>query len=345
MRATDHILTDTDGWNSIIKSILPSQIVVLTDHTTAESCLPVFVDHYLGSSAYHHLSIEPGELSKDISTVSMIYASLLEFGCDRNTLLINLGGGVVTDVGGFVASTYKRGIRSINVPTTHLAMVDAAIGGKNGVNFDGLKNQIGTFHLPQAVLIDPVFLKTLDKRELKSGWMETIKHGLIADREFWTEIKTLEPDQAALSKEIILKSAQIKERIAEEDVEDRGIRQSLNFGHTIGHAIETESDLLHGEAVAIGTLAETFISFRSKALSQDELFEICSYILSIAMSLTFRDIDTEQLLKKMRHDKKNENGRLKFALISQIGRAEVGVEVDQKLILESLDFAREQLNT
>lgn len=345
MTVTDRLIMEAGQFKVLLKELDPTQIVVLTDTNTAEYCLPLFQTDYLSERPFHHICIDTGEGSKCLETASSIYESLMASGIDRKSLLINLGGGVVTDLGGFVGATFKRGMQVINVPTTHLGMVDAALGGKNGVNFEGAKNQIGTFHLVRAVVIEGRFLNTLPEAELLSGWMETVKHALIADRDLWQGIISLNPKEAAKDKAIILRSAKIKMQIAEQDTQDTGIRQSLNFGHTVGHALEADTALLHGEAVAFGTIAEVYLSEKMCGLPSDEARAIVGYIKGLSYPIQDLSIDQDRLTQLMSYDKKNEGADIRFALISHLGRAEVGINVDTKWIHESLRFAQQQLST
>ncbi len=345
MTATDRIIERVEDWKAFLKKCSPSQIVVLTDDHTAQHCLPHFEDHFSIGEEYHHLSVDPGEDSKSLETVEAIYATLMELEVDRNALLINIGGGVITDLGGYVGATYKRGMSVVNVPTTHLGMVDASLGGKNGVNFEGVKNQIGTFHPAEAIVLDPAFLDTLGENELLSGWIETVKHAVIADASLWKDLKQKPGIRLAKDLSIIRRSAAIKSRIAAEDTSDQGIRQALNFGHTIGHAIEAMGKLLHGEAVAIGMIAELYLSEKLAKLNPQTSSEIIAYILQLGMPIRDWSFDADDLLERMRHDKKNTSGELRFALISHLGRAEVGIGTSPDLVKESLDFAQRQLST
>lgn len=317
----------------------PSSIAVLTDSNTEAHCLPYFVSTYLEGEEFIHLSVEPGEESKSIECAEEIWIAMLEEQLDRKSLLISLGGGVITDLGGFVASTFKRGIQFIHVPTSHLGMTDAAIGGKNGVNFQGLKNQIGTIRQPKAILIDEQFLSTLPEPELRNGFMETIKHALIADARFWKKIVNAEAEIAAADISIIKESAAIKQQIIEQDRDDFGIRQSLNFGHTVGHAIESMLGISHGVAVAFGIIAESFISARQCGLPETDLDKICDVVLKCLKPIIPESLDIDRLLELMNSDKKNEYGEVRFSLISNIGKSKIGETVPIDLVKQSIAFA------
>jgi 3-dehydroquinate synthase len=273
---------------------------------------------------------------------------LLDFGAERNSLLINLGGGVITDMGGFAASTFKRGIDFVQVPTTLLSQVDASVGGKTGIDMDHVKNIIGTFTQPKAVFIDILFLKTLDHNQLVSGYAEMIKHGLIADKEYFDQLKVSDPVNIDLP--AVYRSVEIKNEVVTEDPYEKGRRKTLNFGHTIGHAVETCSltkkthPLLHGEAIAVGMICEAYLSHKLNGLSADELQEISDVITSIFPSSVISGTNAE-LLAVMQNDKKNEQQRIGFALLNKIGACDFNIFIDEDLIIESLDFYRNLINT
>ncbi|MEQ9187406.1 MAG: 3-dehydroquinate synthase [Cryomorphaceae bacterium] len=342
---TERIIESPSDWKAFLEERSPSQIVVLTDENTSLACLTVFQAQYLLPKDFHHVSVDAGEKSKTLDTVHSIYQIFMDLAIDRSALLINLGGGMITDLGGFVGATYKRGISMVNVPTTHLGMVDAALGGKNGVNFKGVKNQIGAFYPVQAVVLHPQFLDTLDERELMSGWIETVKHAVIADSSLWDSLCKVAPLSLAKDINTIRRSAEIKSRIASEDTADRGIRQALNFGHTVGHAIESQASLLHGEAVAIGMVAEIYLSQKVAGLDEDTGAQIIAYIKNLGLPIGGYSLAVDAVLDNMRHDKKNTGGELRFALISHLGRAKVGIGIHPNLVKESLDFAQHQLST
>jgi 3-dehydroquinate synthase len=254
----------------------------------------------------------------------------------------NLGGGVVTDMGGFVASTYKRGIDFINIPTTLLSQVDASVGGKTGIDIDNVKNMVGTFTLPQAVFIETMFLKTLPERELLSGFAEIIKHGLIADSAYYEQLKGSNYKQPDAG--IIHRSVKIKNDVVTADPLEKGLRKILNFGHTIGHAVESYSltkdkkPLTHGEAIAIGMICEAYLSVKNNTLKEEELSDICIYITSIYPQYTIQSKSFEQLRALMESDKKNEHGMIMFSLLSAIGTCEYNCRVSETDIIESLNY-------
>lgn len=321
-----------------------SKIFVLTDTNTYQYCLPAFLQQMATDVAIEIIEIEPGEENKTIETCIQVWQVLAELGADRKSIMINLGGGVVTDLGGFVASTFKRGIDFINVPTSLLAMVDASIGGKTGVDLGSLKNQIGVINNPKAVLIDTAFLETLPQEELRSGLAEMLKHGLIADKSYWnnfTDMAGLTSDDLG---ELIRQSVFIKNDIVKEDPYEKGLRKVLNFGHTMGHAIESyflgnsvKKTLLHGEAVAIGMILEAFFSLEKKLISAGEYIEIKSVIGSLFEKISFTPDDINSIIGLLVHDKKNEFGEVNFVLLEGIGKAVINQQVENDLIYKAFN--------
>jgi 3-dehydroquinate synthase len=331
---------------SFLKKNRFSSVFILVDENSLEVCLPVLSTRVTALASAEVIELESGEKNKTIDMCMQVWSVLAELGADRNSLLINLGGGVITDMGGFIAATFKRGITFIHVPTTLLAQVDAAIGGKTGVDLDGLKNQVGVFSDPKELFIYPAFLKTLSPREFRSGFAEILKHALVADAEFWHRLKDIQPDPSGEWEEIILCSVRIKTSIVEEDPYESGKRKILNFGHTVGHAMETyflersESSLLHGEAVAAGMVCEAFLSNAHAGLSKDELEEITATILKLYGGFTLDPMDDQRILELMRHDKKNESGQLNLVLLDQIGHAVFNRKINPNSILECLNYYR-----
>ena len=267
---------------------------------------------------------------------------MTELNGDRKSLLINVGGGVITDIGGFVASTFKRGIDFIHIPTTLLAMVDASVGGKNGVDLGNLKNQIGVINIPKMLLIDTDYLSTLPQNEMRSGLAEMLKHGLIADAEYWIKFKDSSQINFAEFDTLIHRSIEIKNDIVMQDPTENGIRKALNFGHTLGHAIESyflenenKKTLLHGEAIAVGMILESYISWKKKLLSASEYIEIKNTINAVFENINFEDNDLKPILDLLIHDKKNEYGKIQFALLDGIGNIKINQEVENELIIKS----------
>lgn len=329
------------GW---IRQQSPSKIFVLVDALTHDLCLPIFLSHLETETEIEIIEIEVGEAHKNIETCTGVWAALSELGGDRKSLVINLGGGVVTDLGGFVACTFKRGVSFVQVPTTLLAMVDAAIGGKNGVDLGFLKNQIGLIQQPNMILIDPDFLETLPDNQLKSGFAEMLKHGLIRDEKYWTQLSSLKKIDSQSVKKFIKESVIIKTTVVDEDPTEQGLRKILNFGHTLGHAIETyflthdeKQTLLHGEAIAIGMLLEAKLSEYLTGLSNSDFEKISSVLQSIYAPVYFDNEALVSILSLMKHDKKNSHGNIQFVLLEKIGRAVTDVKIDNSLIIKAFN--------
>jgi 3-dehydroquinate synthase len=330
--------------NAFIQKSNYSSIFILVDNHTNDLCLSRFLPFLATDKTIEIIEIESGEAEKNINTCVEIWNILTELGADRKTLLINIGGGVITDIGGFVASTFKRGIDFINIPTTLLAMVDASIGGKSGVDLGNLKNQIGVINVPQMVLIDTEFLSTLPQNEMRSGLAEMLKHGLISDAAYWSKFKDLSQADFADFDLLIHRSVEIKNEIVMQDPTENGIRKALNFGHTLGHAIESyflESEnkktLLHGEAIAVGMILESYISWQKGMLTETEYLEIKKTINAIFETIIFEENDLQPILDLLIHDKKNEYGKIQFALLDGIGKIKINQEVDNELITKSFE--------
>lgn len=319
-----------------------SKIFVFTDGNTSEACLPVFQSMLGDFSTFDLIETDPGEENKNIDFCIGIWKTLLDFEADRKSLMINLGGGVITDLGGFVASTYKRGIDFINIPTTLLSMVDASVGGKTGIDVDNVKNMVGTFSLPQAVFIESEFLKTLPEKELLSGFAEMIKHGLIMDKAYFEALKGI--DYRTITAAQIFRSVEIKHEVVTVDPLEKGLRKILNFGHTIGHAVESYAlsndakPLTHGEAIAIGMICEAFLSVKYSGLSEQALEEITTYISSVYPAYQITEESFEAILALVKTDKKNEHGYVMFSLISAIGKCEYNCKVTDEDLLEGLKY-------
>jgi len=330
--------------NSFIEENKYSKLFILVDVNTNENCLSRFLPYLATDKPIEIIEIETGESEKNINTCVEIWTVLTELGADRKSLLLNLGGGVITDIGGFVASTFKRGIDFIHIPTTLLAMVDASVGGKNGVDLGNLKNQIGVINVPKVVLIDTEYLTTLPQNEMRSGLAEMLKHGLIADAEYWRQFKDLSLLDYADFDNLIHRSIAIKNEIVMQDPTENGIRKALNFGHTLGHAIESyflenenKKTLLHGEAIAIGMILESYIAWQTRLLSEAEYLEIKSTIHAIYERVVFEQNDLQPIAELLIHDKKNEYGKIQFALLDGIGRIKINQEIDNELIIRSFE--------
>lgn len=323
-----------------------SKLFILVDSNGNEVVLPQFLAEIATEIPIEIIELEPGEEHKNIATCLSVWEALTELGADRKSLIINVGGGVITDLGGFVAATFKRGIDFINVPTSLLAMVDASIGGKNGVDLGNLKNQIGTITVPQAVLIDTQYLTTLPQNHMRSGLSEMLKHGLIYDKNYWQkflDLSQLTTDDLDI---LIHESVHIKNQIVMQDPTENGIRKSLNFGHTLGHAIESyfldhpdKTTLLHGEAIAIGMILESHIAMQKNYLSPIAYSEIKKAITAMFEPVIITPSDITSITELLIHDKKNEYGKVQFALIEDIGKPLINQQVDNKLITNAfLDY-------
>lgn len=320
-----------------------SKAFILVDSNTEIHCLPAVQDALNGLD-YDLIEVTPGEENKNIDFCIGIWRMLLDFGAERNSLMINLGGGVITDMGGFAASTFKRGIDFVQVPTTLLSQVDASVGGKTGIDMDNVKNIIGTFTQPKAVFINTDFLKTLDEREITSGFAEVIKHGLIYDKTLFNTVKEAGP--SGLTDEIIYRSVEIKNEVVKEDPFEKGLRKILNFGHTIGHAVESyslandRSPLLHGEAIAIGFICEAYLSFKKNGLSESDLNETVASIKKVYPAYNVKKASYPDLLEVMKNDKKNSGGQISFSLLTEIGKCSFDQFCTEAEIYESLDYYR-----
>jgi 3-dehydroquinate synthase len=332
--------------NSCIKEKKYSKIFILVDENSNTFCLNTFIPHIETEVSIEIIEFEAGETTKNLETCLEIWKVLTDLGADKKSLIINLGGGVVTDLGGFIASTFKRGIDFINVPTTLLGMVDAAIGGKNGVDLGKIKNQIGVINNPKMVLINTLFLETLPQNEMRSGLAEMLKHGLIFDQKYWDKFIDLSKIDFADFDQLVYDSIVIKNSIVIQDPTEKGLRKSLNFGHTLGHAIESyflekesEKVLLHGEAVAAGMILESFISLEKKLITQTDYLQIKNTIHNIFDLIVFTTSDINEILELLIHDKKNEYGKVQFVLLNSIGNIVIDQEVENEIIIEAfLDY-------
>ncbi len=322
-----------DWLSSHVKS---KRVFVLVDDQTELSCLPIFISAMQGRYEVIKIAIPAGERNKTLELCAYVWNRLLDQKAVKSDVLITLGGGMITDLGGLAASLYKRGMRFIHVPTSLMGMTDAAIGGKTAVDFNNIKNAIGLFSSPKAIFIDPIFLKTLPKREIANGWAEVVKHALIADNTIWDELPA---DASAVPDfDLLLRSIAVKVLVVQEDFEEKGRRKILNFGHTVGHAIETihlesRNVLLHGEAIVWGMLIESEIAKHLKLIREDEAQQIQEKLLSFFDPDPLKTMNSEQLLHFLLQDKKNERNTILFSLISDIGSCTWNCEVDKEIIL------------
>ncbi len=332
------------GLNQFLTQNDYSHIFILVDKNTEEYCLGPFLN-LLAMEPSATFTIKPGEENKTIEACVKVWNALSQNGGDRKSILINLGGGVVTDLGGFVASTFKRGIDFINIPTTLLAMVDASVGGKTGVDLGVLKNQVGVINQPRMVLLFPEFLKTLPENQLRSGFAEMLKHGLIADKTYW---KALSGPINLFDEENIRQSIKIKDTIVSKDPTEKGVRKALNFGHTLGHAIESYflensklKTLLHGEAIAIGMILEGYLSHKLTGLSKMELDDIKQEFRKHFKKVNFTKKDIAIIIDLLKHDKKNTHGNINFVLLAELGQAVIDIKVPTHLFNEAFAYYKE----
>jgi 3-dehydroquinate synthase len=323
-----------------------SKIFILVDENTHNCCLSIFMSKIEGEYDFEIIEIEEGEKNKNIATCTQVWEVLSELDADRKSAMINLGGGVVTDLGGFVASCFKRGIDFINVPTTLLSMVDASVGGKTGVDLGPLKNQVGVINQPRIVVVDTDFLKTLDERQLNSGYAEMLKHGLIANASYWETLKGLTNFDNL--DEYILSSVAIKNEVVQQDPTEQHLRKILNYGHTLGHAVESyylESEehelLLHGEAIAIGMILEGYLSFKLTGLSKSAMDDIKATFLARYKKMDFEKKDIDTILTLLKFDKKNSHGNINFVLLKRIGEPAIDVKVTPDLLEQAFAYYAE----
>ena len=334
------------------------RVFILVDETTRELCLPLVAGFDCLRGA-HVITIGATDQNKTLESLTHVWTELQQGGATRHSLMVNLGGGMVTDLGGFAASTFKRGINYINIPTTLLAMVDASVGGKTGINFGGLKNEIGVFSTARSVILDTQFLKTMDHENLLSGYAEMLKHGLISNDSHWAELLNFNLDVVDYYQlgRMLEDSVKVKERIVEEDPTERGIRKALNLGHTVGHAFESFAmratgdmcirqggeikPVLHGYAVAYGLVCELYLSCVKTGFPTDKMRQTVRFIFEHYGRMPITCDDYPALLELMTHDKKNEGDTINFTLLGNIGDIRINQTATKEEIEESLDFYRE----
>lgn len=332
------------------------RVFILLDKTTEQLCWPI-VKSFDCLKESQTIVIEAGDTNKSLQAVSHVWSELQRMGATRHSLLVNLGGGMVTDLGGFAASTFKRGIHLINIPTTLLSMVDASVGGKTGFNFGGLKNEIGVFRNASSVILDTVFLQTMDRENLLSGYAEMLKHGLIANREMLAELLDFDFPASHLASSttylvphnlsaMLGKSVAVKQRVVLEDPTEQGLRKSLNLGHTVGHAFESlalrrQQPVLHGYAVAWGLVCELYLSAIKTHFPVDVMRQVVSYVIDHYGRMSVNCNDYPVLLELMTHDKKNTAGQINFSLLSDVGQLQLNQTATRQEIEEALDFYRE----
>ncbi len=343
--ATYPIHFEEKGYNELTSLVSEkdySSVFILLDDNTLDCCYPRFMQLFATDKPIEVIQIDAGEVHKNIETCMGVWNVMTELGADRKSLLITLGGGVITDLGGFVASTFKRGIDFVNIPTTLLSMVDASVGGKTGVDLGVLKNQIGVFANPELIIIDPEYLHTLTPREIRSGTAEIIKYGMTHDIRLFNEIK--DNDKLNIV-DLIHRSIEIKNEVVLEDPKEQGVRKVLNWGHTIGHGVESyflenpkKEALTHGEAIAIGMVCEAHLSSKVLEFSEDKVSEIKNAIIKIYGKVALSKEDFQPILELMKHDKKNVGGEINFVLLNDYEDFKINSKASDELIKESLQF-------
>ncbi|EJW92263.1 3-dehydroquinate synthase [gut metagenome] len=337
----------TDNLQEFIRTYSPDKLFLLTDEHTHQLCMPL-LNGMPEIQEAQEIIIGAEDVHKNLETLTQVWQTLSEQGASRHSLLINLGGGMVTDLGGFAASTFKRGITYINIPTTLLSMVDAAVGGKTGINFNGLKNEIGVFSPASSVFIETEFLRSLDYKNFFSGYAEMLKHGLISTTEHLNELLSFDTEHIDYTflKNMVGRSVQVKENIVEQDPQEHGIRKALNLGHTVGHAFESLTlaeghPVLHGYAVAWGLVCELYLSYLQTGFPQEKMRQIIYFIRNNYGTFHFDCKQYDQLYELMTHDKKNTAGIINFTLLKNIGDIVLNQTADKNIIFEMFDFYRE----
>ena len=335
--------------SDILSRLSFDKLFLLTDENTERLCYPLVKDNAQIAKA-GKIIIKAGDDNKNIETLSSIWKYLSENGATRHSLLINLGGGMLTDIGGFAAASFKRGIKCINIPTTLLGAVDAAVGGKTGINFNGLKNEIGAFAPAETVLIDSAFFKSLDHQNFLSGYAEMIKHGLIDSDKEWQATMSFDTEEIDYEKlkQLVVDSVGVKERIVEIDPFEKGIRKALNLGHTIGHAFESMSYELNkpvqlGYAVAWGIICELYLSHRFCGFPKEKMYKTIYFIKDNYHGFYFDCDHYERLYEYMKHDKKNESDTVNFTFLSDVGKIEINQTASKEDIFDAIDFLRESV--
>jgi 3-dehydroquinate synthase len=317
-----------------------SKIIVLTDTNTKRLCYPIIKDSLPKHTV---IAVKHGEENKNLDTCEIIWSAMTAAQLDRHALLINLGGGVIGDMGGFCAATYKRGINFIQIPTTLLSQVDASVGGKLGIDFQGFKNHLGIFTLPKAVLIDPIFLETLSEREKRSGFAEILKHCLIQDVNKWNEIRGKDLKDQNFP-DLIAHSVEIKKKVVEQDPTEKGLRKILNFGHTLGHAIETfylshgKKRLFHGEAIATGMVCESYIAYTRGLIDERSLEQIEEFIFAIYGKVDIESTNFDTIIELTIQDKKNKGKNVRFSLINTVGSCLYDIVVTKNEMKKALEY-------
>jgi 3-dehydroquinate synthase len=335
-------LTDSNFQNLLNTKYLDSKKIILVDENTHDFCLEYLLTSFEELKEAEIMLLPCGEENKVLEVCFQVWDAMSEYEISRKDLVINLGGGVITDMGGFIASVFKRGVDFIHIPTTLLGMVDAAIGGKTGIDLGNFKNQIGTFQTPVALFLDLGFLETLPTQEVLNGYAEMLKHALIADAMYWKELTTISSMPDLINEKLIQRSVEIKNSIVIHDPKEMHDRKKLNLGHTIGHGIEGfllhQDKISHGHAVGLGMIAEAFISYQRRLLNEADWQEILTVLSTIFPMIEIQEEDFDTIIQLMRNDKKNNNGKIKSCLLNQIGVCVVDQEIAVIEIKEALRF-------
>jgi 3-dehydroquinate synthase len=334
--------------NTFLKTKKFDKHFIVCDTNTLQNCLPLLLVNCKLLRDAEIIELEPGEDTKDLVVVNHIWQTLTEHNCTKNTVIVNLGGGVVSDIGGFAASTFKRGIPFINVPTTLLAMADASVGGKTGINFSGIKNHIGTITQPLGVFIYTPFLQTLSEREVKSGFAEIIKMALIKDKAMFYALLTHKEDSVFYDEHLIARAIELKQAIVKKDPTEKDIRKLLNFGHSVGHALESvfmnsKAHLLHGEAVGIGMMLETYLCYVKKLIPKNVALIVIHYLNQLYKCPVLKEEDWKRFHAFLKQDKKNSNKALQFVLLSKIGMANYNITVTETQLQKAIAFYNTEL--
>ena len=323
-----------------------SNVFVLMDEGSEKHCMAFLKDLPF---EYATIVLPAGDDQKNIESLSKVWQFMTEHSADRESLLINLGGGMITDLGGFAGSTFKRGVSFFNIPTTLLAMVDAAVGGKTGINFCGLKNEIGVINHADAVLIDTLFLRTLDQDNIFSGYAEMLKHGLISKSDHFSDLLAFDWDEIDYLRlnRLVLDSILVKQNIVEEDPYEHGIRKALNLGHTVAHAFESlalkREPMLHGRAVALGLIVELYMSQQKLGFPSDVMHQVIQFVKTNYAPFYFTCDDYDTLFEYIRHDKKNSGDRINFTLLSNLGEVQINQNCSREEIFMAFDFYRTEM--
>lgn len=331
---------EESSFQELLRSYGEHRLIILVDENTHDCCLEYLLTSFEELKRAEIILLPVGEENKVMEVCFQVWQAFTEYGFSRKDLVINVGGGVVTDMGGFIASIFKRGMNFINIPTTLLGMVDASIGGKTGIDLDQYKNQLGTFCHPQKIYIDTKLLETLPAEEIFNGYAEMLKHALIRDKQLWNQIKTIHSEEELIQQDLIHASVKIKTEIIDLDPKEGGLRKILNFGHTIGHALESyfldKTPISHGHAVALGMCAEAFISWKQNRISKAEFLEIEQTITSSFPMITLEADDVQKVIEFMRQDKKNESGKILCILLNGIGNCDYNISISEKESGEAL---------